>query len=122
MTLFGYIFGIASALLILIIVIEMLRRRRLRERHAVWWLIAGFFAVIVGIFPSSLDWAASLLGIAVPINMVFFISIAILFLVALQHSAEATLLESKTRTLAENIALLELRVRELEGEPLRHEK
>ena len=43
-----------------------------------------------------------------PINLVFFVSIAILFFVCLQHSSELTRLESKTRTLAERVAILEL--------------
>ena len=108
----SYIFGIASAAVILIVVIELLRRRRLRERHAVWWFLAGILALIAGIFPTTLSWAASLVGVEVPINLVFFVSIAILFLVCLQHSAELTELESKTRTLAEKVALLELQARE----------
>ncbi len=112
MTLASYIFGIVSAALILVVVIELLRRRHLRERHAVWWFIAGVLALVAGIFPQSLEWAASIVGIEVPINLVFFVSIAILFLVLLQHSSELTKLESKTRTLAERIALLELTVRE----------
>lgn len=116
MSVVSYIFGIVSALLILIVVIEMLRRRRLRERHAVWWFLAGLLALIAGIFPGSLVWAASLLGIAVPINLVFFVSIAILFLVSLQHSSEVTRLESKTRTLAERVALLELKFKERDDE------
>ena len=115
MTIVTYIFGIASALVALIVVIEMLRRHRLRERHAIWWLIAGVLALIVGIFPSTLQWAASLIGIEVPINLVFFVSIAVLFLVCLQHSSELTKLESKTRTLAERVAIQELRLRELEA-------
>jgi len=114
-TIVTYIFGIASALVALIVVIEMLRRHRLRERHAIWWLIAGVLALIVGIFPSTLQWAASLIGIEVPINLVFFVSIAVLFLVCLQHSSELTKLESKTRTLAERVAIQELRLRELES-------
>lgn len=114
MTVTSYIFGIVSAALIIVIVIELLRRRRLRERHAIWWLIAGVFALIAGIFPATLEWAARLIGIEVPINLVFFVSIAILFLVCLQHSSELTQLESKTRTLAERVALLELRLEEQE--------
>jgi hypothetical protein len=110
MTITSYIFGIIFAVLILLVVVEMLRRRLLRERHAIWWFIAGVLALVAGVFPGTLDWAASLFGIEVPINMVFFVSIAILFLVCLQHSAELTRLESKTRTLAEQIALLELRL------------
>ncbi|MCU1581315.1 MAG: hypothetical protein JWO01_703 [Microbacteriaceae bacterium] len=109
-----YIFGIISALLALGVVIELLRRRRLRERHAIWWLVAGVLALVVGVFPSTLQWAATLIGIEVPLNLVFFVSIAVLFLVCLQHSAELTRLEAKTRTLAELVALQDLRLRELE--------
>lgn len=121
MTVASYIFGIVSAILILLVVIEMLRRRRLRERHAIWWFVAGMLALIAGIFPDTLSWAAGLLGIEVPLNLVFFVSIAILFLVCLQSSAELTDLEAKTRTLAERVALLELELRQqretLEGVP-----
>lgn len=108
MSITSYIFGVAAAAAVLVVVIEMLRRRRLRERHAVWWFIAGTLALIAGVFPSTLSWAAGLVGIVVPINLVFFVSIAILFFVCLQHSSELTKLESKTRILAERIALIEL--------------
>lgn len=113
MNLRAYIFSVAAALFVLVMVIYLLRRRRLRERHAVWWLGAGVLALIVGAFPETLDHAARAVGIELPINLVFFVSITILFLVSLQHSAELTRLESRARDLAETVALLELRVREL---------
>ena len=112
MTVASYIFGIVSALVILVVVIELLRRRRLRERHAIWWFVAGLLALVAGVFPDTLTWAAGLLGIEIPINLVFFVSIAILFLVCLQSSAELTTLEAKTRTLAERVAILELDLRQ----------
>ena len=114
MTVTSYVFGILAALLTLGVVIEMLRRRRLRERHAAWWLIAGTLALIIGIFPGVLTWAAALFGVGLPTNLVFFVSIAVLFLVCLQHSAELTLLETQTRKLAETAALQELRIQTLE--------
>lgn len=115
MTTTSHVFGVLSAVLILVVVIELLRRRHLRERHAIWWFIAGVLALIAGVFPATLTWAASLIGIQVPLNLVFFVSIAILFLVCLQHSAELTKLESKTRTLAERLAIIELELGELKG-------
>lgn len=115
MTLASYLFGIFAALLTLFVVIELLRRRRLRERHAIYWLIAGALALLVGIFPQVLEWAAGLVGIAVPTNLVFFVSIFVLFFVCIQHATELTALETKTRVLAEDVALLEMRIRELEG-------
>ena len=114
MTIASYIFGVLSALLTLGVVIEMLRRRRLRERHAVWWLVAGTLALIVGVFPTTLIWAANLVGVAIPLNLVFFVSLAVLFLVCIQHSTELTALEAKTQALAETAALQELRIEALE--------
>jgi len=115
MTLTSYIFGIVSAALILVVAIELLRRGQLRERHAIWWILAGVLALIAGVFPATLEWAADLIGIVVPTNLVFFVSIAIILLVCLQHSSELTRLEDKARTLAEHVAMLEERVSTLEG-------
>lgn len=114
MSIVTYGFGIASAVLALVVVVELLRRRRLRERHAIWWLVAGVLALLVGVFPTTLQWAAALVGIEVPLNLVFFVSIAVLFLVSLQHSSELTRIEAKTRTLAELVALQDLKIRQLE--------
>ncbi|ASD22015.1 MULTISPECIES: DUF2304 domain-containing protein [Cryobacterium] len=110
-----YIIGVLAALATLGVVIEMLRRRRLRERHALWWVIAGLLALVISVFPDTLIWAAARFGVDVPTNLVFFVSIAVLFLVCIQHSAELTDLESKTRTLVEMSALQDLRLRELES-------
>jgi hypothetical protein len=112
----SYILGIAGAVITLAVVIELLRRRQLRERHAAWWLLAGVLALIAGIFPGILTWAAGLLGIGLPTNLVFFVSIAILVVVCIQHSSELTRLEAKTRALAESVALLDLQARQAEKE------
>ena len=118
MSLASYIFGIAAALATLAVVIQLLRHGRLRERHAVWWLIAGGLALIVGIFPVVLEWAARIVGIDLPTNLVFFVSIAVLVLVCIQHSAELTKLEDQVRVLAENVALQKLLLDELERRTL----
>lgn len=104
----SYILGIVSALFVLVAVIELLRHRRLRERHAIWWIVAGILALVVGIFPQIVDGLAGLLGVALPSNLVFFVSIAVLFFVSLQHSSELTSLEDKVRTLAERVAVIEM--------------
>ena len=115
MSISSYVFGILAALATLAVAIEMLRRRRLRERHALWWLAAGILALIISVFPDTLTWAAAVSGVDVPTNLVFFVSITVLCLVCIQHSAELTDLESKTRTLVEMSALQDLRLRELES-------
>lgn len=111
----SYLFGVVAALAVFLLDVEMLRRRRLRERHALWWLIAGVLALVVGLFPGLLDWAAKLLGVGQPTNLVFFVSIAILVMICLQHSSELTVVENKTRTLAEHVAMQNERIQRLEA-------
>ncbi|MGR2753270.1 DUF2304 family protein [Agromyces arachidis] len=109
-----YLLGVVAALIAFAAVVELLRRRRLRERHAVWWFFAAVGALVIGIFPGLLTWVADLLNVGVPSNLVFFVSIVILFLVSLQHAGELTDLEDRTRTLAEEVALQQVKLDRLE--------
>lgn len=114
MTPVSYAFGIVAAVLALIAIIELTRRGTLRERHALWWFVGGILALIIAVFPQTLQWAAQALGVVVPTNLVFFVSIGLLFLVSLQYGAELTRVESKMRALAERSAFHEERLRQLE--------
>lgn len=115
MNLATYLLGIAAALLVLVSVFEMLRRGKLRERHTIWWILAGGIGLVVGVFPSILEAVSRAIGVEVPVNLVFFLGIVVLFLVCLQQSSELTASEERTRILAEQTALLEQRVRVLEA-------
>ncbi|WP_238439547.1 DUF2304 domain-containing protein [Microbacterium sp. JZ31] len=109
-----YVFGILAAVAVLVVIFILLRRGTLRERHAVWWIVAGVLALVIAIVPQLLVWAADLLGVEVPTNLVFFVAIALLVLLSLQHSAELTRAEDRIRTLAEHVAAQDLRLSELE--------
>lgn len=108
-----YAFGIVAALLALVAIIELMRRGTLRERHAVWWFVGGVLALVIAVFPQTLSWAAQVLGVSVPANLVFFVAIGLLFLVSLQYGAELTRIEAKMRALAERAAFHEHRIEEL---------
>lgn len=108
-----YATGIIGTVLVLSIIIHLTRTNRLQERQAIWWLVVGVLAMVVSIIPSSLDWIASLLGVAVPTNLAFFVAIALLAIVTLQLSADLTKIESRTRKLAEEHALLKQQVEKL---------
>lgn len=117
-----YLLGITAAVATFFIVVEMLRRRRLRERHAAWWLLAGFFAVLISVFPGILIWASRMLGFEVPVNLIFFASLFVLFLVALQNSSELTRIESHNRSLVERLMILELKLQQMEKSTFKNEK
>ena len=56
-----------------------------------------------------LFWAADLVGVSVPANLLFFMASMTLLAISIQHSHELGRLEERTRVLTEEVALLAMR-------------
>ncbi len=102
------ILGLIGSVTTLVVLFELLRRRHLREKYALLWGAVAIVTLILTIAPGTLDWAAGLIGVAVPANLLFFMASMLLLLVSIQHSFELGRMEERTRTLAEEVALLRL--------------
>ncbi|AJT41419.1 DUF2304 domain-containing protein [Psychromicrobium lacuslunae] len=99
-------FSLVISIAMIIAILWLLRTGKLREKYAVLWIIVGVVMTVLGLFPSLLEWSARLLGVVVPANLLFALSIVLLLGVSLHVSRELTILEDETRTLAEEVAIL----------------
>ncbi len=97
--------GITFAVLVLGLIVVLLLRRQLREKYATLWLVIGLALLVISIFPGLLVQLTHLLGVEVPANLIFAISIALLVGVALHLSWELSRAEEEIRTLAEETAI-----------------
>ena len=104
------VLGVLGSLVTLGLLFEMMRRQRLREKYAVFWAIVALLTLLVAAFPALLNAAAAVVGVAVPANLLFFVASMLLLVVSVQHSSELGRLEERTRTLAEEVALLRLQL------------
>ena len=111
------ILGLVGSVLILVTLFEMLRRQRLREKYALFWSLIAVAALVLALFPGLLAGLTDALGVALPVNLAFFVGGLLLFLVSLQHSADLGRLEERTRTLAEEVAVLRLELDRLRRRP-----
>jgi hypothetical protein len=102
----------ATALLFLGFIFELVRRRRLREKYAVLWIMVGVIVLGLGLFPTALNRLAIAVGVANGVSLVLFSGVMFLLLECLHLSWEASRLEDETRVLAEEVALLRLRLDE----------
>lgn len=100
--------GVAVSVIVTVVLFEMLRRHRLREKYALIWFFVAVGLLVITIFPVVLTSAAELLHVQVPANLLFFAGSLLLLAMSLQHSFELGRLEERTRTLAEEVALLRL--------------
>lgn len=106
----GTIPAFVVSLALVAIVIELLRRKHLREKFAVLWLIIGLATIVLAGFPQLLEFATRLVGVQIPANLLFTMSILLLMGVCLHLSLILTKVEDQTRTLAEEVALLRFQI------------
>ena len=101
------ILGIVGSITTLVLLFELLRRKHLREKYAILWIFVALFTLVVAVFPQTLYWLSSLIGVAVPANLLFFMASMLLLGISVHHSYELGRLEERTRTLAEEVELPE---------------
>lgn len=100
------ILGIALAVVMLVVVTWMLLIRALREKYAVLWIAIGIVILVLSVWPGLLAAVAGVVGIALPSNLLFVLSITLLLGVALHLSWELSRAEEEIRRVAEEVAIL----------------
>lgn len=98
--------GIAFALIILAVIFWLLLTRRLREKYAFLWLIIGLALLILTIFPGLLTALSDVVGVELPANLLFILTLALLIGVTLHQSWELSTAEDEIRRVAEEVAIL----------------
>jgi hypothetical protein len=102
-----------TAVVTFVFVFYLLRRGILREKYAVLWLFFSGAALFFAIFPSVLDRISFAIGVATPVNLLFFVTVVLLILVSVQLSYELSRHEGRIRRLAEEVALLQQQINSL---------
>jgi hypothetical protein len=110
------ILGVVASLLTFVFVFWLLRRGSLQEKYAVLWLGVSGVALLLAIFPGILRAVTTALGVETPSNLLFFVTIVLLLLVAIQLSYELSRHEARIRRLAEEVALLDQEIKQIKDE------
>ena len=105
--------AIASALFLLVI-FELIRSRRLQERYALLWLVTGSVILLLSVWRDALRLVAQEIGIAYPPSALFVLGFLFILVVLLHYSTVISELSERNVLLAQDIALLEERLRSQE--------
>ena len=91
----------------LCIIVNMIREKKLELRYALAWLGDGIAILVLDCFPQVITWLAIKVGIASPINMLFFLgfcfSLVIIFILTVAVSRSSI----RIKQLAQELALYE---------------
>lgn len=88
----------------LCVIVNMIRKKRLELRYALAWLIVGMGTLILDCFPILTTKLADMIGVASPINMLFFLgfcfSLIIIFVLTVAISRVSIRMKQLTQELA----------------------
>lgn len=91
-----------------IFIARLLRRGQLRAKYSLLWLSIGSVMVVLSVSPEILDKVSDWIGIDYAPATLFLGAIVLLLLIVAHLSWELSRLEDRTRTLAEEIALMKV--------------
>ena len=105
-------FMILGALVLLIIIFVLLKRGKMTVKYSLLWL--GLSLTVFAVCPYVVYVMRDILGVEMPVNLVFMLMFCFVLLVLLSLSIALCQLAEKSRRLTQATAILEKRVRELE--------
>ena len=107
-------FMILGALVLLIIIFVLLKHGKMTVKYSLLWMCLSLVLLVFAIFPYVVYVLRDLMGVEMPVNLVFMLMFCFVLLVLLSLSIAISQLADKCRRLTQANAILEKRVRDLE--------
>jgi hypothetical protein len=105
------IFAAIASVILLVVIFELIRSRRLQERYALLWLLTGGVILILSVWRDALRLFSDQIGVAYPPSALFVVGFLFILVVLLHYSTVISELSERNLRLAQDIALLEERLR-----------
>jgi len=106
----------AASIILLLAVLELVRRRRLREKYALLWILTAIVLLILSLWRGLVDSIAIALGISYGPLITIGVGALFVLIVLLHYSTVISALTDRSAVLAQQVAMLEERLRRLEDE------
>ena len=101
--------------LALLFIANMVRKETLDIRFALSWLTVGGVVLVLDLFPGIMNYLVHLLGIELPVNMMFFFGFCFTLLLLFSLTVKVSRQAEQLKRLTQEIALLEERMENQAG-------
>ncbi len=97
---------IVGALLAILYVFHLMKKKLINFKYGLGWCLAAFIIIVFAAFPVLLDRLSSLLGIELPINMLFFFGMILMGGLIFSLSKTVSNLSDSVKRLSQEIAII----------------
>lgn len=110
--------AVAAALIVLA---YMVKRRTISLRYALPWTLLAIGVTVLTCFPVLTERLTNLLGVSLPVNMIFFMGFCFSLVIIFSLSLAVSRLSKRVKDLAQHQALLERTIQEMQGKEMESE-
>lgn len=114
--------AILVSLILLLVTIQLIRKHKLREEYALLWLLATIAILVLSVFGGIVGELANFLNVAYSPTLALVAGLIFALAVLLSQSVALSNQANQNRDLAQELAIMEYRLRELEEEQDGQEK
>ena len=108
--------AIGVSLILLLVTIHLIRKHKLREQYALLWLMATVAILLLSAFGGIVDSLASFFNVTYSPTLALVAGLLFALMVLLTQSVALSNQRDQSRDMAQQMALLEFRLRELEDQ------
>src|SRR5512137_1709737 len=105
--------AIIISLSLLLVIVQVIRKRRLREEYALLWMAASLTILLLSVFGGLANLLASLFAVHYAPTLILVLGLIFALVVLLSQSVALSTQSDRVRDLAQQVALLDWRVRQL---------
>lgn len=90
--------------------VDQIKQKKLKLQYTLTWMILLLFVLFVTAFPGVLGFVANLMGIALPINMIFFFGFIFTLMIIYRLTMAVSKQSEEIKFLTQKVALLEKKI------------
>ena len=108
------IIATTGSLGLLVLIFELVRSKALKEKYSLVWLLTALVLLLLSVFRGLMDKLAGMMGIYYSPSAFFLLAFVFLMVIMVQFSVVISRLSERNKLLAQDLALMKLRLEALE--------
>lgn len=105
--------AIIVSLALFLYILYLVRKKKIKEEYSLLWLFSSLVFIVFSIWRDGLEYFAKWVGIAYPPAALFLILLLAIFLILIEFSIIISRLTEKSKSLAQELAILREEVESL---------
>lgn len=106
---------IIGSIICFLVLVNLIRKYRMELRYSMLWILIMVLILFLSIFPNSIHFVSNLMGIELPVNALFFLTIFGLIVIMFSLTLEVSKMNMKIKELSQELGLTKHALESISG-------